>query len=389
MRWLHKLRLRWRSLVSRTRVEHELDVELRFHLDSQVEENLAAGMNPEEARYAALRSIGGLARIGEQCRDMRRVNFIADLAQDFRYAGRMLARSPGFTAIAVLSLALGIGANTSIYSFLEAVLMRSLPLHDPDSLVTLNWHTKSRVRAGRPTVTKHGNVNYYPDNTGPTLPFPAFELFRTNSPVFSSVFAYSDSGSLTLIVRGEAGVARAQYVSGEFFRSLGVTPSAGRPIDFDDDRTGATPIAVISYRLWQSRFSGVPAAIGQSILLNNVVFAVVGVMPAGFYGPGSFHSGIEPDLYLPLRTSTLLDASSPAVPQVNKFTDKNLLARDYGKAARRCRHRAGTGGSRSHVSTVRRRHGGERQGEGGSAGAAPRAECERVRGFAPHLRAAY
>jgi len=323
VRWLHKLRLRLRSLVSRAQVERDLDVELRFLLDSQIEENLAAGMNPEEARHAALRSIGGLAHMAEQCRDMRRVNFLADLAQDLRYAGRMLARSPGFTAVAVVSLALGIGANTAIYSFLEAVLMRSLPVHDPDSLVTLNWHTKSRVRAGRPTVIKHGNVNYYPDNTGPTLPFPAFELFRTDSPVFSSVFAYSDSGPLTLIVHGEAGVARAQYVSGEFFRCLGVTPAAGRPIDPGDDQAGATPVAVASYRLWQNRFGGTPNIAGQSILVDNTAFAVVGVTPAGFYGPGSFNAGMEPDRYLPLHTSTLLDASYPAVPWNDKFSDKN------------------------------------------------------------------
>jgi len=315
-----------RSLVSRAQVERELDVELRFLLDSQIEENLAAGMNSEEARHAALRSIGGLAHLAEQCRDMRRVNFLADLAQDLRYAGRMLARSPGFTAVAVVSLALGIGANTAIYSFLESVLIRSLPVHDPASLVTLNWHTKGRVRSGRPTVIKHGNVNYYfakAGFTGPTLPFPAFELFRTGSPVFSSVFAYSDAGSLNLVVHGEASLTRAQFVSGEFFRGLGVTPAAGRPIDAADDRAGATPVAVASYRLWQNRFGGTPNIAGESILVDNLAFAVVGVAPAGFYGPGSFNAGMEPDLYLPLHTSTLLDASYPAVPWNDKFSDKN------------------------------------------------------------------
>ena len=176
--WFYKAPLYLRSLFCQERVEHELDEELRYHLERKIEEYIAQGMQPEEARYAAFRAMDGLEQRKEECRDMRRINGIANLIQDLRFGLRMLAKTPGFTAAAVLTLALGIGANTAIFSVVNAVLLRPMPYPDPDRLVQLMLSS--------PEWAPGRNVDSINDQE--------FILWREERKAFKEVAAY-DSGT--------------------------------------------------------------------------------------------------------------------------------------------------------------------------------------------------
>jgi macrolide transport system ATP-binding/permease protein len=241
---------------------------------------------------------------------MRLFGVCEQFLQDLRYALRMIARQPLFAAMAVLSLALGIGANTAIYSFMDAILLRALPVRDPDSLVVLNWRSKDR-----PAVVHSLNGSNFRDpKTGYTsgnFPFPAYEHLRANSPLFSSIFAFKEAGRLNLLIRGRADLANSQFVSGEYFGALGVPPAAGRLIDSADDRAGAPPVVVLGFRYAQRFFGDIPGALGQAILINNVPFTVAGVAPPEFFG---VDPGGPQDLYLPMHTSLLLDPPSQGNP---------------------------------------------------------------------------
>ncbi|HLJ47114.1 MAG TPA: ABC transporter permease [Bryobacteraceae bacterium] len=223
--------------------------------------------------------------------------------QDIRQSLRTMAAQPLFTSMAALSLALGIGANTAIFSFMDSILLRSLPVQNPESLVVLNWHTKSHpVVAHRFSGSTHTDART--GYTSGNVPYPVFALFRENKAVFSSVFAFRDAGRLTLQLNGHAEVGAAQYISGEFFRSLGVPPAAGRLIDGTDDAGGAPPVAVTSYAFAVSHFGDVAKAVGQSLLINDSAFTVVGVASPEFYGVNPEGA---PVLYVPMHTDRLIE----------------------------------------------------------------------------------
>jgi macrolide transport system ATP-binding/permease protein len=225
--------------------------------------------------------------------------------QDLRYAFRMMASQPLFTAMAVLSLALGIGANTAIYSFMDAILLRSLPVQDPGSLVILSWHSKAR---DTPAVVHNHTGSWFNDPkmgaTSPNFPYPSFALLREKTDIFSSVFAYSNGGRLNVQVRGQAGLAASQYVSSDFFKGLGVPAAAGRLIGESDDRFEAAPVAVISYGYAHRRFGDPASAAGQPILIDNQPFTIAGVTAPEFFGVNP--AGAQ-DVYLPMHTSVLLE----------------------------------------------------------------------------------
>ena len=225
------------------------------------------------------------------------------LLSDVRFALRTMMGRPLFTVTAVLSLALGIGANTAIYSFLDSILMRALPVLDPESLMVLTWHSKQHPAVAR----RFSGTTYTLPKTGytsPNFPYPAYELIRQRNDVFSSLFAFSGAGRLNVQVRGQADIAQGQYVSGEFFSGLGVPPAAGRLLANSDDGISGPMSAVLSYAYAQRRFGEPPKAVGETILINGSPFAVAGVTAPEFFGVNP--AGVQ-DIYLPMQTSRVLE----------------------------------------------------------------------------------
>jgi len=303
--FFHKLR--W--LAQRRSKEAELREELEFHLEEEAGERREGGMAEDEARWAARRELGNLMLVKEDTRALWGWTAVEQVGQDLRYAFRTMASNRVFTLLAVVSLGLGIGANTAIYSFMDAILMRSLPVANPESLVVLNWHTR-QVAQG--TVMRGMSGTTWDDpKTGTTagiFPYPAFELFRKYNALFSTVFAhcgYWQLENMNVTFKGHAELANGWVVSSDYFHGLGVVPAAGRLILPDDDRPGAPAVAVASYGLSQRRFGGASNAVGQAILINNLPFTVIGVTPPEFFG---VEPAAAPDMYLPMHTNELLGA---------------------------------------------------------------------------------
>jgi predicted permease len=297
--------------------EAELREELQFHLEEEAAERQAQGMSGAEAQRAARRDLGNVALVQEDTRAAWTWTFAEQLAQDIRYGLRTIAANKTFSAMAILSLALGIVANTAIFSFMDSILLRSLPVPDPQSLVMLSWRT--------PRPEMHGSNRHdesYNDPNGGYIggifAYPAFELLRKNDSVFSSVFGYQGAGKLNLTFRGHAELASTEYVSGDYFRGLGIPPAAGRLLAPDDDRVGPAAVAVISFALSQRRFGGPENAPGQSILINNLPFTVVGVAPPEFFGADP---DMAPDIYVPLHANLLLQEQYTAATYLDPNFD--------------------------------------------------------------------
>ena len=295
----------WRKLKyllpSRRRAEER---DMREELDS-----LAAMAKPKE--------LGNITRAVEDARAVWTWFIVEQFFRDARYAVRMMRVHPGFTATAVLSLALGIGANTAIFSFMDAILLRPLPVKDPGSLVVLNWRAKAFGRTlgskeGAASVVQRINGSINDDLRGGVIsgifPYPAFELIQGKDAVFSSLFGYNPFGpSLNVKIGGQADLGGGEYVSGDYFRGLGVPPAAGRLLTVDDDRVGAPAVAVMSFAYTQKRFGDPMKAVGSTVSINSVSFTVVGVAPPEFFG---VDPAATPDVYLPIHASLSLSAAN-------------------------------------------------------------------------------
>jgi macrolide transport system ATP-binding/permease protein len=262
MRWIDILRIRLRSLASRSSVDHELDEELQYHLDRQIDEYVAAGMLPGEARLAALRSIAGLEQSKEECRDMRGWNLLDNLWNDLRFSLRQLRKTPGFTSTAILLLALGMCASVAIFTFVDAALLKPLPYRDPTRL--------AGVFEAIPLFPR-SNLSY----------FDYLDWKKLNT-VFTSLDAYDHSNFILQSSAGPQPAAGARVSSG-FFRTLGVSPSLGRDFRDGEDLPGAPRTVLLSYAAWQDHYGARADILGQSVTLNGDPYTVIGVLPAAFH----------------------------------------------------------------------------------------------------------
>ncbi|HEY6944945.1 MAG TPA: ABC transporter permease [Candidatus Acidoferrum sp.] len=264
MRWYYKLPLRLRSLFRRNETETSLSDELQFHLQNQIDEFITQGMSPEEARYAAKRSLGGLEQVKEECRDARRVNLMENFLRDLRFGLRMLRRSPGFTLLAILCLTLGIGANAVVYSWVEGILLRPYPLvSNQERLVALS-----------------GTVRDDRDETS----WPDLLDVQRSCTLCETLFVSKITGA-TVSIGERAQVITGSIVSANYFDAIGVHPMLGRGFE-PGENTGRNshPVVVISYHLWQTRYQGDPEILGKTQRLDNLVYTIIGIAPEGFYG---------------------------------------------------------------------------------------------------------
>lgn len=264
-------------MFRRSQVESELEEELRSHLRNRAEDLERQGLSRAEAERQARIDFGGYQRYKEECREALGTRLLGELIADVRYGLRQLRRNPGFTIVATLTLALGIGANTAIFSLINAVLLRTLPVQNPEQLFLLQWES--------------------PHVATDALPYPLFDQIRSNTDAFQTMFAFYNL-DLATSVDGKAGMAAGQLVSGNFFSMLGVRAFAGRTFTLEEDRIpGGDPVAVISYQYWKRQFGLDPSAVGKSITLNGSPFTIVGVTAPDFDG---IALGSSPDIWVPM-----------------------------------------------------------------------------------------
>ena len=262
----------WTRFFRRARWDAERARELDAHLAIEIDDNLARGMAPRDARDAAHRKLGNATLIREEIYRMNTIGFLETIWQDLRHGARLLRMNPAFALVAVLSLALGVGANTAVFQLLDAVRLRTLPVKDPQQLVEVRIAETPRGRTGQFSSRR------------PNLTNPLWEKIRDRQEAFSNAFVWSANG-FNLTAGGEARFASGLWVSGDFFSTLGVTPVVGRLLNPEDDRRScAAPPAVISYGFWQREYGGNPSAVGRSVMLDGHAYDIVGVSPASFFG---------------------------------------------------------------------------------------------------------
>ena len=282
--WLFTIPLRLRSLFRWAQADQELDDELRDHVERRTEEYIAKGMTQEEARRRARIDLDGIEQTKEKCREARRVNSIQDLIQDLRFALRMLRKSAGFTTVAVLTIALGIGANTAIFSVVNGVLLRRLPYSDPDRLV---WAAE-----------------YWPRINDDVVPDPDYANWKLNSRDFEGLAAFDSGDHMNMTGAGQPERIESVLVTANFVSVLGVGPSLGRGFLPREAEPGGKLVAILTDALWKRKFGAEQQILGKEIALNGQLYTVVGVMPAGFRFPDRRPN---PEILLPFQLPKKVD----------------------------------------------------------------------------------
>lgn len=295
-RTVRRLFLRLRSVFRRNSVDRELDEEFEFHIEQRITFEIRRGLSSEQARAVALRAMDGIEQRKEECRDMRRVNYIEDMFQDLRYAGRALRRSPGFAALAIFIMALGIGANAAVFTIVNAVLLKPLSYRDPDRIVTLSDSTAGKVSTA---ISKQISI-------------PDFDDWRAQSSSFESM-SYYNAREVAVLAGSNAEYASVAPVSPEFFRVFAVEPIVGRQFTMDETKPGTTGAVMISYTYWQSHYGGDPRALGRTVRVLGVR-SIVGILPPGFRFPD------DTDLWVPI-------AVTGAAPQSRSAQNFRAVAR--------------------------------------------------------------
>jgi len=290
MKWLSQIRRRLAVLLNRDRFDRDLEQEMQSHLEMQVEENLHNGMAAEEARYSAERQFGNVTLLRETSRQLWAWASLEQWAQDVRYAIRQLTAAKGFTVTATLTLALGIGANTGIFTLVHALMLKSLPVADPERII--------RIGDGDNCCGLGG-----PQGRFSLRSYPLYSYLRDHTPEFEEMAAFQAGIRKVGVRRAGTTTSEAfvdQFVSGNYFKTFGVRPFAGRLIGPSDDVRGAPPVAVMSYRAWQQHYGGDPSVIGSSFVIEGAPFTVVGIAPPGFFG--AVLRPDPPDFWMPLAT---------------------------------------------------------------------------------------
>jgi predicted permease len=292
MKWIGILVDRVRALFRRDQVLNDIEEEFRSHIEMDAEANREMGMSPEEARVSAMKSFGNVGSIKDLAYQVRGGGFMETLWQDLRYSGRMLLKHPGFTLIAVLTLTLGIGANTAIFSIVNAVLLRPFPYESPERLM-IPGESFTGTRGGR------------------SLTYPNFADWKDERKVFEGASVVRSNENYNLTGAGEPERLQGRLVSAGFFALLGIKPLLGRDFVAEDDRPGATPTVILSHGVWRRRFGEDQQIVGKQILLNNLAYTVIGVTPA------NFQYELESDVTIPIGLSADRFKSRGADPGIS------------------------------------------------------------------------
>jgi putative ABC transport system permease protein len=285
-RWLTRMGLLLRSVFHRGRINQELDEELQYHLDRQIEAGLNQGLDPQYAREAALRTLGTIAKSMDECRDARGVNLLDDLLRDLSYAVRNLRRDPGFAALTILIMALGIGANTAVFSVVNAVVLRPLAYRNPDRLVTLGESIRGRQAA---------------NGLSGQISVPDFEDWRAQNKSFAAM-AYYQTFTLPVNVGETPESATTARVSPGFLSVFEIKPVAGRDFDAEETQPGSRGGLLISYGYWQSHFGGQESAMGRMVRVYGKPVSIAGVLPPGFAFPNKTDIWFPANAILPTVT---------------------------------------------------------------------------------------